>query len=84
MPGDVAEPRKSGEEHDADLVVSVGGGSATGLAKAVPLTTCLPIVTVPTTYAGSEATNIWGLTKAARPPGSTPTCCRGPSSTTPA
>jgi maleylacetate reductase len=46
----------------ADAVVSVGGGSATGLAKAVALETGLPIVAVPTTYAGSEMTPIWGRT----------------------
>jgi maleylacetate reductase len=46
-----------------DILVSVGGGSTTGLAKAVALTTGLPIVAVPTTYAGSEATNVWGLTE---------------------
>lgn len=45
-----------------DVLISVGGGSTTGLAKAVALTTGLPIVAVPTTYAGSEATNVWGLT----------------------
>jgi maleylacetate reductase len=48
----------------ADLVVSIGGGSATGLAKAVALTTGLPILAVPTTYAGSEMTPVWGLTEA--------------------
>jgi alcohol dehydrogenase class IV len=46
-----------------DLLVCVGGGSAVGLAKAVALTTRLPIVAVPTTYAGSEATPMWGLTR---------------------
>lgn len=46
----------------ADVVVTVGGGSTTGLGKAVALTTGLPIIAVPTTYAGSEATNVWGLT----------------------
>ena len=49
-----------------DLLVCVGGGSTTGLAKAVALATGIPIVAVPTTYAGSEATNVWGLTEAAR------------------
>ena len=44
----------------------VGGGSTTGLAKAVALTTGLPIVAVPTTYAGSEATDVWGLTEDGR------------------
>ena len=53
-------------EHDVDVLVCVGGGSTTGLAKAVALTTGLPVVAVPTTYAGSEATNVWGLTEGAR------------------
>jgi maleylacetate reductase len=47
-----------------DLVVSIGGGSATGLAKAVALATGLPVLAVPTTYAGSEMTPVWGLTEA--------------------
>ncbi|GGN33908.1 maleylacetate reductase [Streptomyces fuscichromogenes] len=58
--------RTAAKESGADLVVCVGGGSTTGLAKAVALTTRLPIVAVPTTYAGSEATNVWGLTEASR------------------
>ena len=49
--------------HDIDLVVCVGGGSTTGLAKAIALTAGLRIVAVPTTYAGSEATNVWGMTE---------------------
>ncbi len=39
----------------ADLLIAIGGGSATGLAKAIALTTGLSIVAVPTTYAGSAA-----------------------------
>lgn len=50
----------------ADVLISIGGGSTTGLAKAVALTTGLPIIAVPTTYAGSEATNVWGLTEATK------------------
>ncbi|NDV07673.1 maleylacetate reductase [Rhodococcus sp. IEGM 248] len=46
----------------ADLLVSIGGGSATGLAKAVAARTGLPIMAVPTTYAGSEMTPLWGET----------------------
>jgi len=46
----------------ADSVLSVGGGSTTGTAKAIALTTGLPVVAVPTTYAGSEVTPVWGLT----------------------
>lgn len=58
--------RAVAEENSIDLLVCIGGGSTTGLAKAVALTTGLPIVAIPTTYAGSEATNVWGLTEAAR------------------
>jgi len=47
----------------ADLVLCLGGGSATGAAKAIALETGLPILAVPTTYAGSEMTSIWGLTE---------------------
>ena len=46
----------------ADCVVCVGGGSAVGLAKAVVLEVEAPIVAVPTTYAGSEMTPMYGLT----------------------
>ncbi len=55
--------RAAAIEARADVLVSVGGGSTTGLAKAVALTLGLPIVAVPTTYAGSEATNVWGMTE---------------------
>lgn len=54
------------ERSGADLLVCLGGGSAIGLAKAVALRTRLPILAVPTTYAGSEMTPIWGLTDGGR------------------
>ena len=67
VPLEVAErARAAASEHAVDLLVSVGGGSTTGLAKAVALTGGVPILAVPTTYAGSEATSVWGLTEAAR------------------
>lgn len=47
----------------ADCAVAIGGGSTTGLAKAIALESSLPVVAVPTTYAGSEVTPIWGLTE---------------------
>jgi alcohol dehydrogenase class IV len=67
VPVEVAErARTVAAGHGVDALVCVGGGSATGLAKAVALTTGLPIVAVPTTYAGSEATDVWGLTEHGR------------------
>src|SRR3954471_1994351 len=67
VPVQVADrARKAAQEQAVDVLVSLGGGSATGLAKAVALTTGLPIVAVPTTYAGSEATDVWGLTEDGR------------------
>jgi maleylacetate reductase len=67
VPAEVAErARKVTASEGIDVLVSVGGGSATGLAKAIALTTGLPIVAVPTTYAGSEATNVWGMTENGR------------------
>ncbi len=47
----------------ADCLVSVGGGSTTGLGKAIALRTDLPQIVIPTTYAGSEATPILGQTE---------------------
>jgi alcohol dehydrogenase class IV len=49
----------------ADTVVSIGGGSATGLAKALRLDHPFYFVAVPTTYAGSELTNLYGVTSEA-------------------
>jgi maleylacetate reductase len=46
----------------ADVLVAIGGGSTTGLGKAVAVATGLPLAVVPTTYAGSEMTPIYGLT----------------------
>src|SRR5499427_740756 len=44
----------------AEGLVAAGGGSAIGLAKIIARDTALPIVALPTTYSGSEATPIWG------------------------
>jgi maleylacetate reductase len=63
VPVEVAEHgRAAAAEAGADSLVAVGGGSAIGLAKAVALALGLPVVAVPTTYAGSEMTPIYGLT----------------------
>ena len=53
-------------EVHADCTVAVGGGSTTGLGKAIALRTDLPQIVVPTTYAGSEATPILGETQEGR------------------
>lgn len=50
-------------EVSADCVVAIGGGSTTGLGKAIALRTDLPQIVIPTTYAGSEATPILGQTE---------------------
>lgn len=47
----------------ADCVIALGGGSTTGLGKAIALRTGLPQIVIPTTYAGSEATDILGQTE---------------------
>lgn len=49
---------------EADGLVAIGGGSSVGLAKAVARERGLPIASLPTTYAGSEMTPVWGLTEA--------------------
>lgn len=67
VPSDVADAaRAAAAKHEVDGLISIGGGSTTGTAKIVALTTGLPIVAVPTTYAGSEMTPVWGLTTDAR------------------
>jgi maleylacetate reductase len=50
----------------ADCLISLGGGSAVGLGKALALRTDLPQIALPTTYAGSEATPILGETHGGR------------------
>ena len=51
------------EKIGADGLVAVGGGSTTGLSKAIALQTDLPQIIIPTTYAGSEMTPSVGETK---------------------
>ena len=55
--------RERAAESKANVIVALGGGSAIGVAKAIALTSSMPIVAVPTTYGGSEMTPIWGMTQ---------------------
>lgn len=55
--------RKEAKRRDADCCVAIGGGSTVGLGKAIALDSGLPIVAVPTTFAGSEMTPIYGITE---------------------
>jgi maleylacetate reductase len=48
---------------EADGIVSFGGGSATGLGKALAIRTDLPLVAIGTTYGGSEMTALIGETE---------------------
>jgi maleylacetate reductase len=48
--------RDRAAELGVDGCVAVGGGSAIGLGKAIALEHGLPVIAVPTTYAGSEMT----------------------------
>lgn len=62
------ESARKGRAHaqsvGADCAVAVGGGSTVGLGKAIALESSIPIIAVPTTYAGSEMTPIYGITEA--------------------
>jgi maleylacetate reductase len=63
VPADLAaDAATRARQLDADGVVTIGGGAATGLGKAVALETGVTVVAVPTTYAGSEMTPIYGIT----------------------
>jgi maleylacetate reductase len=55
--------REAAAQVGADCAVAIGGGSTTGLGKAIALESTLPILAIPTTYAGSEMTPIWGITE---------------------
>ncbi|WP_026349029.1 maleylacetate reductase [Psychrobacter lutiphocae] len=49
--------------NEVDCCLALGGGSTIGLAKMIALKTDMPIVAIPTTYAGSEMTSVYGYTE---------------------
>lgn len=51
------------QRRDADWVVALGGGSAIGLCKALALEQTLRIAAIPSTYSGSEMTDLYGITE---------------------
>jgi maleylacetate reductase len=55
--------RQRARELDADCYVTIGGGTTTGTGKLIALETGRPVIAVPTTYAGSEMTPIYGVTE---------------------
>lgn len=59
----VHEARRVAAELAADCYVTVGGGTAIGLGKAIALESERPVLALPTTYAGSEMTTIQGFTE---------------------
>ncbi|MBL0419641.1 maleylacetate reductase [Ramlibacter sp. AW1] len=64
VPVEIArQAREEARRLDADCVIAFGGGSTTGLGKAIALESGLPILAIPTTYAGSEMTPIYGITE---------------------
>ncbi|AQV98166.1 maleylacetate reductase [Cupriavidus necator] len=65
VPADVARAAVDAVRRvGGDGCVAVGGGSTIGLAKAIALESDLPIIALPTTYAGSEMTPLYGITDA--------------------
>lgn len=63
-PTDVTERAiQRAKDVNADCLIAIGGGSTTGLGKAVSIWTGLYQIVVATTYAGSEMTPILGETE---------------------
>lgn len=58
----VQEALTLAREKHVDVVIGLGGGSPIGMAKAVGFELGLPIIAIPSTYAGSEMTPVYGIT----------------------
>ena len=50
------------QEKNTDAIIGIGGGSPLGMAKAVGFQAHLPMIAIPSTYAGSEMTPVYGIT----------------------
>jgi alcohol dehydrogenase class IV len=59
----VHKARAKAREVNADCYVTIGGGTTTGTGKLIALETGMPVIAIPTTYAGSEMTPIYGVTE---------------------
>ncbi len=64
----VAEAQELAWENTVDAIIGMGGGSPIGMAKAVSFAleeqgSSVPVVAIPTTYAGSEMTPVYGVTR---------------------
>jgi len=57
----VKEGRRLAKKHRADCAVSYGGGTAVGLAKAIALEQEIPVISVVTTFSGSETTDLQAI-----------------------
>ncbi len=59
----VSEISALARQHTIDAVIGLGGGSPIGMAKAVSFgLQQVPVIAIPTTYAGSEMTPVYGVT----------------------
>ncbi len=62
IPVQLAESaRQKARDLQVDCILSIGGGSAIGVGKAIRMEVDATFVAVPTTFAGSEMTTIWGM-----------------------
>ena len=59
----LAAATSAAKQLGADCTVAIGGGSTTGLGKALAAREGLNNIVIPTSYAGSEMTNIWAITE---------------------
>ncbi len=67
VPAEVADAAiERARSAGVDWVLAHGGGTPIGIAKAIALALPVQIAAVPTTYAGSERTNVWGVTRDGR------------------